>query len=91
MILNVRDENGKFIPIPAIKGQDGKDAPADVVRYGVQTLNDAQKAQARENIGAAEVEGKFELIETITLEEEVAEIVRDGYKLKGVIVQSKTA
>ena len=36
------------------KGDPGKDAPQEVVRYTAQTLDDAQKAQARENIGAAD-------------------------------------
>lgn len=37
------------------KGDPGKDAPQEAVLYTAQTLNDAQKAQARENIGAADV------------------------------------
>ena len=37
------------------KGDPGKDAPQEVVLYTAQTLSDAQKAQARENIGAADV------------------------------------
>lgn len=36
------------------KGDPGKDAPQEVVRYTAQTLDDAQKAQARENIGAVD-------------------------------------
>ena len=36
------------------KGDPGKDAPQEVVMYTAQTLDDAQKAQARENIGAAD-------------------------------------
>lgn len=36
------------------KGDPGKDAPQEVVLYTAQTLDDAQKAQARENIGAAD-------------------------------------
>ena len=35
------------------KGDPGKDAPQEAVLYTAQTLDDAQKAQARENIGAA--------------------------------------
>lgn len=38
------------------KGDPGKDAPQEVVMYTAQTLDDAQKAQARENIGAADEE-----------------------------------
>ena len=36
------------------KGDPGRDAPQEVVLYTAQTLDDAQKAQARENIGAAD-------------------------------------
>jgi hypothetical protein len=36
------------------KGDPGKDAPQETVLYTAQTLDDAQKAQARENIGAAD-------------------------------------
>ena len=36
------------------KGDPGKDAPQEAVLYTEQTLDDAQKAQARENIGAAD-------------------------------------
>ena len=36
------------------KGDPGKDAPQEAVLYTAQTLDDAQKAQVRENIGAAD-------------------------------------
>ena len=36
------------------KGDPGKDAPQEVVLYTAQTLDDAQKEQARENIGAVD-------------------------------------
>lgn len=36
------------------KGDPGEDAPQETVLYTAQTLDDAQKAQARENIGAAD-------------------------------------
>ena len=36
------------------KGDPGRDAPQEAVLYTAQTLNDAQKAQARENIGATD-------------------------------------
>lgn len=36
------------------KGEPGKDAPQEAVLYTAQTLSDAQKTQARENIGAAD-------------------------------------
>ena len=38
------------------KGEPGKDAPQEAVLYTAQTLSDAQKTQARENIGAADAE-----------------------------------
>lgn len=38
------------------KGEPGRDAPQEAVLYTAQTLNDAQKTQARENIGAADEE-----------------------------------
>ena len=36
------------------KGDPGKDAPQEAVLYTAQTLDDVQKAQARENIGAVD-------------------------------------
>ena len=36
------------------KGDPGKDAPQEAVLYTAQTLDDEQKAQARENIGAVD-------------------------------------
>ena len=36
------------------KGDPGKDAPQEAVLYTAQTLDDAQTAQARENIGAVD-------------------------------------
>ena len=36
------------------KGDPGKDAPQEAVLYTAQTLDDAQKTQARENIGAVD-------------------------------------
>ena len=38
------------------KGDPGRDAPQEAVLYTAQTLNDAQKTQAKENIGAADEE-----------------------------------
>lgn len=35
-------------------GEPGKDAPQEAVLYTAQTLDEAQKAQARENLGAAD-------------------------------------
>ena len=64
------------------KGDPGKDAPQEVVLYTAQTLEDAQKAQARENIGAADettvsslktdVDAKINQSDALTLEEIMA-------------------
>lgn len=48
------------------KGDPGKDAPQEVVLYTAQTLDDAQKAQARENIGAADAARQNILVGTET-------------------------
>lgn len=48
------------------KGDPGKDAPQEVVMYTAQTLDDAQKAQARKNIGAADEETVNQLKSDIT-------------------------
>ena len=64
------------------KGDPGRDAPQEVVLYTAQTLDDAQKAQARENIGAADettvsslktdVDAKINQSDALTLEEIMA-------------------
>lgn len=64
------------------KGDPGKDAPQEAVLYTAQTLNDAQKAQARENIGAVDettvsslktdVDAKINQSDALTLEEIMA-------------------
>ena len=64
------------------KGDPGKDAPQEAVLYTAQTLNDAQKTQARENIGAADeatvsslktdVDAKINQSDALTLEEIMA-------------------
>ena len=64
------------------KGDPGKDAPQEVVLYTAQTLDDAQKAQARKNIGAAsattvsslktDVDAKINQSDALTLEEIMA-------------------
>jgi hypothetical protein len=48
------------------KGDPGKDAPQEAVLYTAQTLDDAQKAQARENIGAADAARQNILVGTET-------------------------
>lgn len=47
------------------KGDPGKDAPQEVVMYTAQTLDDSQKAQARENIGAADEDTVSQLKEDL--------------------------
>ena len=61
------------------KGDPGRDAPQEAVLYTAQTLNDAQKTQARENIGAADEEtinqlkdDKVNQSDALTLEEVMA-------------------
>ena len=64
------------------KGDPGKDAPQEAVLYTTQTLDDAQKARARENIGAADettvsslktdVDAKINQSDALTLEEIMA-------------------
>ena len=64
------------------KGDPGKDAPQEAVLYTAQTLDDAQKAQARENIGAVDaatvsslktdVDAKINQSDALTLEEIMA-------------------
>ena len=64
------------------KGDPGKDAPQEVVLYTAQTLDDAQKAQARDNIGAVsattvsslktDVDAKINQSDALTLEEIMA-------------------
>ena len=64
------------------KGDPGKDAPQEAVLYTAQTLDDAQKAQARENIGAvdaamvsqlkSDVDAKINQSDALTLEEIMA-------------------
>lgn len=63
-------------------GDPGKDAPQEAILYTAQTLDDAQKAQARENIGAAsattvsslktDVDAKINQSDALTLEEIMA-------------------
>ena len=61
------------------KGDPGRDAPQEAVLYTAQTLDDAQKAQARENIGAADAamvsqlkSDKVNQSDALTLEEIMA-------------------
>ena len=61
------------------KGDPGRNAPQEAVLYTAQTLNDAQKTQARENIGAADAamvsqlkSDKVNQSDALTLEEIMA-------------------
>ena len=75
------------------KGDPGKDAPQEVVMYTAQTLDDAQKAQARKNIGAVDVETvnqlkseKINKSDALTLEE-----IEASTNLTGKIAQADVA
>lgn len=48
--------------LAALKGEPGKDAPQEAVLYIEQTLSEAQKTRARENIGAADAARKNVLV-----------------------------
>lgn len=59
--------------------------PADAaiaVQHAPQTLTEAQKTQARENIGAEKAAAKYELIETITCDGTYGNLARTGLALK---------
>ena len=58
------------------KGDPGRDAPQEAVLYTAQTLNDAQKTQARENIGAADKE----TVNRLKDEKANASIVSDSWQ-----------
>ena len=52
-------DNGEFVGAQGEKGEKGdpgRDAPQEAVLYTAQTLNNDQKTQARQNIGAADEE-----------------------------------
>ena len=55
---------------------------ANVVQHTAQTLTEAQKTQARENIGAEKAAAKYELIETITCDGSYGNVSRTGLALK---------
>lgn len=71
------------------KGDPGKDAPQEVVLYTAQTLDDAQKAQARENIGAADVLVGSETGNPIALDDAFAAPLR-GLTVYGKSTQEGT-
>lgn len=59
-------------------GKDGLDAPQDAVLFTPQSLTEAQKAQARANINA-DGTGDWELIKSITLEEDTPAFIGNRY------------
>lgn len=61
-------------------GKDGLDAPQNAVLFTPQNLSEAQKAQARANINA-DGTGNWELIKSITLEEDKAADINNRYKV----------
>ncbi len=48
------------------KGEPGQDAPQEAVLYTPQTLTDAQKAQARENVSAADAQSVGQLDQRVS-------------------------
>ena len=75
------------------KGDPGKDAPQEAVLYTAQTLSDAQKTQARENIGAADAETvnqlkneKVAYTDVLTLEE-----IEASTDLSGKVASAESA
>ena len=71
------------------KGDPGKDAPREAVLYTAQTLDDAQKAQARENIGAADVLVGSETGNPIAVDDAIAAPLR-GLNVYGKSTQDGT-
>lgn len=59
-------------------GKDGLDAPQNAVLFTPQNLTEAQKARARANINA-DGTGNWELIKSITLEEDKAADINNRY------------
>lgn len=70
-------------------GEPGKDAPQEAVLYTAQTLDDAQKAQARENIGAADVLVGSETGNPIAVDDAIAAPLR-GLTVYGKSTQDGT-
>lgn len=70
-------------------GDPGKDAPQEAVLYTAQTLDDAQKAQARENIGAADVLVGSETGNPIAVDDAIAAPLR-GLTVYGKSTQDGT-
>jgi hypothetical protein len=64
---------------------------ANVVQHTAQTLTEAQKTQARENIGAEKAAAKYELIETITCDGTFGNLARTGLALKRAKIYIHTA
>lgn len=71
------------------KGDPGKDAPQEAILYTAQTLDDAQKAQARENIGAVDVLVGSETGNPIAVDDAIAAPLR-GLTVYGRSTQDGT-
>ena len=71
------------------QGEPGKDAPQESVLYTVQSLTEAQKAQARENIyaGSAVDEAPWEVLKTITADESVQAITLNGFSADKILIE----
>lgn len=94
--LTITDANGTKT-VDVMNGKDGDDVTSDgvvsalgytpanvanVVQHTAQTLTEAQKTQARENIGAEKAAAKYELIETVTCDGSYGNLARTGLALK---------
>ena len=67
-MLKIRDSNGNFVEVPALRG---KDAPQEAVLFTEQTLSEAQKTQAKSNIDAAST-GELNQLKTDLTAEQTA-------------------
>lgn len=66
------------------KGEPGQDAPQESVLYTPQTLTEAQQAQARENISAADAERVAKLADGLAAAEEGTSVLREKPELQPV-------
>ena len=70
-ILNIRDKDGKFIPIPALQGAPGKDGASGVHVGSTPPTSGTANVWIDPN-GETTAEPQYELIETVTFEEAMA-------------------
>ena len=91
-ILRIYDqEKQKYVGIPAIRGEPGKDGAPDAVRFTEQALTDAEKAQARGNIDAPKTvhsHTKSQITDFPTSFVNPADPATEGYVKLGVLTGS---